>query len=306
MNLLVSGATGFVSKSILSCLENNLDLINKLGLVSLSLDKNSFSTNLNFAANLNIDKEFIRLEDFFGNKLRNTYDVYIHGMSDPRGSNNRFETNFINLKKSLNVCLFQNIKTYVYVSSGAVYKKKESKFDETDLTIALSNTTNTYADAKLKEEIEVKEFCRRNKINYIILRLFSFSGQLMMYRNEFAIMEMFDTAIKRGELVVRNPAVVRSYMHQYDLGTVILSISSNKSALNECINVGSPDAISMGELGSKISKITSATLLLEQGKLKDFYVPSIKKQRKFYQPELKEIDFIVDDLYSQFNSMKFA
>ena len=62
----------------------------------------------------------------------------------------------------------------------------------------------------------------------------------------------------------------------------------------------------MGELGSKISKITSATLLLEQGKLKDFYVPSIKKQRKFYQPELKEIDFIVDDLYSQFNSMKFA
>ena len=57
MNLLVSGATGFVSKSILSCLENNLDLINKLGLVSLSLDKNSFSTNLNFAANLNIDKE---------------------------------------------------------------------------------------------------------------------------------------------------------------------------------------------------------------------------------------------------------
>ena len=306
MNLLVSGATGFVSKSILSCLENNLDLINKLGLVSLSLDKNSFSTNLNFAANLNIDKEFIRLEDFFGNKLRNTYDVYIHGMSDPRGSNNRFETNFINLKKSLNVCLFQNIKTYVYVSSGAVYKKKESKFDETDLTIALSNTTNTYADAKLKEEIEVKKFCRKNKINYIILRLFSFSGQLMMYRNEFAIMEMFDTAIKRGELVVRNPAVVRSYMHQYDLGTVILSISSNKSALNECINVGSPDAISMGELGSKISKITSATLLLEQGKQKDFYVPSINKQRKFYQPELKEIDFIVDDLYSQFNSMKFA
>ena len=300
MNLLVSGATGFVSKSILSCLEKNLNPINKLGLVSLSLDKNSFS------ANLNSEKEFIRLEDFFGNKLQNTYDVYIHGMSDPRGSNDRFETNFINLKKSLNVCLFQNIKTYVYLSSGAVYKKKELKLEENDQTIALSNTTNTYADAKLKEEIEVKEFCRKNKINYIILRLFSFSGQLMMYRNEFAIMEMFDTAIKRGELVVRNPAVVRSYMHQYDLGTVILSISSNKSALNECINVGSPDAISMGELGSKISKITSATLLLEQGKLKDFYVPSIKKQRKFYQPELKEIDFIVDDLYSQFNSMKFA
>ena len=199
---------------------------------------------------------------------------------------------------------FENLKKKS--NSPRDHKKKESKFDETDLTIALSNTTNTYADAKLKEEIEVKEFCRKNKINYIILRLFSFSGQLMMYRNEFAIMEMFDTAIKRGELVVRNPAVVRSYMHQYDLGTVILSISSNKSALNECINVGSPDAISMGELGSKISKITSATLLLEQGKLKDFYVPSIKKQRKFYQPELKEIDFIVDDLYSQFNSMKFA
>tara|TARA_B100000029_G_scaffold134193_1_gene128455 strand:- start:7 stop:909 length:903 start_codon:yes stop_codon:yes gene_type:complete len=297
MNLLVSGATGFVSKSILSCLGNNLNLINKLGLVSLSLDKNSFSSNLN------IDKEFIGLDDFFDNKLQNTYDVYIHGMSDPRGSNNRFETNFINLKKSLNVCLFQNIKTYVYLSSGAVYKKKESKLDENDQTIALSNTTNTYADAKLKEEIEVKEFCQKNKINYIILRLFSFSGQLMMNRNEFAIIEMFDSAINRCRLVVRNPAVVRSYMHQYDLGMVILNICSSKSALNECINVGSPDAISMGELGSKISKITSATLLLGQDNLKDFYVPSIQKQRKFYQPELKKIDFIVDDLYSKFNSI---
>ena len=297
MNLLVSGATGFVPKSILSCLEKNLNPINKLGLVSLSLDKNSFSANSNF------EKEFIRLEDFFGNKLQNTYDVYILGMSDPRGSNDRFETNFINLKKSLNVCLFQNIKTYVYLSSGAVYKKKESKLEENDQTIALSNTTNTYADAKLKEEIEVKEFCQKNKINYIILRLFSFSGQLMMNRNEFAIIEMFDSAINRCKLVVRNPAVVRSYMHQYDLGMVILNICSSKSALNECINVGSPDAISMGELGSKISKITSATLLLGQDNLKDFYVPSIQKQRKFYQPELKKIDFIVDDLYSKFNSI---
>ena len=59
----------------------------------------------------------------------------------------------------------------------------------------------------------------------------------------------------------------------------------------------------MGELGSKISKITSATLLLVQDNLKDFYVPSIQKQRKFYKRELKKIDFIVDDLYSKFNSI---
>jgi nucleoside-diphosphate-sugar epimerase len=299
MNLLVSGATGFVSRSILYCLERNPNLINKLGLVSLSQDKNLFSKNLS------IDKEFIRLEDFFSNKLQNTYDVYIHGMSDPRGSNNRYETNFINLKKSLNVCLLQNIKTYVYLSSGAVYKKKGSKFDENDLTIALNRTANTYADAKLREEIEVKEFCRKNKINYIILRLFSFSGHLMMNRNEFAIIDLFDSAFKKCKLVVRNPAIVRSYMHQYDLGRVLVSISSSKNALNECINIGSPDAISMGELGLKISKITSATLFLEQGALSDFYVPSINKQKKFYQPELKKIDFIIDDLYSKFSSIGF-
>ena len=86
----------------------------------------------------------------------------------------------------------------------------------------------------------------------------------MMNRNEFAIIEMFDSAINRCRLVVRNPAVVRSYMHQYDLGMVILNICSSKSALNECINVGSPDAISMGELGSKISKITSHFLFDNQ------------------------------------------
>jgi hypothetical protein len=61
----------------------------------------------------------------------------------------------------------------------------------------------------------------------------------------------------------------------------------------------------MGELGLKISKITSATLFLEQGALSDFYVPSINKQKKFYQPELKKIDFIIDDLYSKFSSIGF-
>ena len=121
MNLLISGATGFVSKSILSCLGNNLNLINKLGLVSLSLDKNSFSSNLIFAKNLNLDKEFVRLDDFFDNKLQNTYDIYIHGMSDPRGSNNRFETNFINLKKSLNRLLLNDVSVHVSSeSSGAL------------------------------------------------------------------------------------------------------------------------------------------------------------------------------------------
>jgi len=295
MNLLVSGANGFVSKSILSYLKNNSNFINKLGLVSSSANRISLMDKFN------INNESIGFENFINNNFKTSYDVYVHGISEPMSSHNRYKINFINLKKSLNSCLSKNIKTFVYLSSGAVYQKKGSTFDESDLTVSLTNIRNTYADAKLREEVEVKKFCENNKINFIILRLFSFAGYLIIKRNEFAIIDLFNNAVSNGVAVVKSPKVVRSYMHEYDLGGAIINIISNTDAMNECINIGSPESISMGELGLKISKITSANLLLEKSDYKDFYVPNISKQKKFYKQKLKDINFIIQDLYSKFN-----
>lgn len=293
MNLLISGASGFVSNSIRSNIKNT-SFVKKLGLVSTK----KYSIFLKGDSGI----EIYGLNDFFSKRFQISYDIYIHGMSEPRGSKERYSLNFINLKNSLQVCLKNNIKTFVYLSSGAVYKKKQSSFLENDLTISLDEDGDiSYGYAKLKEEYEVKKFCMKNNINFIILRLFSFAGHHMIDRNEFAIIEFFKSAIKNHSILVKSPGVIRSYMHENDLGKVILSILSNTRSNNKCINIGSPDAISMKELGLKISDITKAKLILEDSSYNDYYVPNINQQKEFYKQNLKDIDFIIQDLYSIFN-----
>ena len=293
MNLLISGATGFVSNSIRCNLDKNINSVKKLGLISSKINSKVLLDNLN------ISPELIDLQNFFNCKFNSFYDVYIHSMSAPRNSKTRYKLNLINLKKSLEVCLTKNIKTFVYLSSGAVYKKKESFFKEKDITVSSDEMQNTYAYAKLKEEDVVREFCQNNKINFIILRLFSFAGRLMMNRKEFAIIDLFNSAINNGILVVKNPKVIRSYMHEYDLGMAIISIISNIDAANKYINIGSPEPITMRELGYKISEITSANLVLENSDYKDFYVPNTDQQKKFYKKKLFSIDSIIHDFYSR-------
>ena len=293
MNLLLSGASGFVSNSIRSNIKNT-SFVKKIGLASTKKNSILLKDNNTIAT--------YDLNDFFSKRFQISYDIYIHGMSEPRGSKKRYLLNFINLKKSLQVCLKNNIKTFVYLSSGAVYKKKQSSFLENDMTISLDEDGDiSYGYAKVKEEYEVKRFCMKNNINFIILRLFSFAGYHMISRNEFAIIDFFKSAIKNGSILVKSPDVIRSYMHENDLGQVIISILSNKRSNNKCINIGSSDAISMKELGLKISGITKAKLILEDSDFNDYYVPNINQQKEFYNQKLKDIDFIIQDLYSIFN-----
>jgi len=294
MNLLISGASGFVSNTIRSNLKNT-SFIKKIGLVSTK--KNSI-----FSKKFDSGIETYDLNEFFSKKFQISYDIYIHGMSEPRGSEQRYSLNFINLKKTLQVCLKNNIKTFVYLSSGAVYKKKQSSFLENDMTLSLDDDGDiSYGHAKIKEEYEVKRFCMENNINFIILRLFSFAGYHMINRDEFAIIDFFKSAIKNGLILVKSPDVIRSYMHENDLGKAIISILSNEKSFNKCINIGSPNAISMRELGLKISRITKAKVILEDSDFNDYYVPNINQQKEFYKQKLKDINFIIRDLYSIFN-----
>lgn len=294
MNLLLSGASGFVSNSIRPNIKNT-SFVKKIGLVSTK--KNSILSKKIYS-----DIEAYDLNDFFSKGFQISYDIYIHGMSEPRGSKKRFSLNFSNLKKSLQVCLKNNIKTFVYLSSGAVYKKKQSSFLENDMTLSLDDDGDiSYGHAKVKEEYEVRRFCMKNNINFIILRLFSFAGYHLKNRNEFAIIDFFNSAIKNGSILVKSPNVIRSYMHEKDLGQAIISILSNEKSLNKCINIGSSDAISMKDLGLKISEITKAKLILKDNDLNDYYVPNINQQKKFYKQKLKDINFIIQDLYSIFN-----
>lgn len=294
MNLLISGASGFVSNSILSNIKKT-SFVKKIGLVSTK-------KNIIFPKKFDSDLETYDLNDFFSKRFQISYDIYIHGMSEPRDSEYRYSLNFTNLKKSLEVCLKNNIKTFVYLSSGAVYMKKQSSFLETDSKVFLDYDGDiTYGYSKVKEECEVKRFCIKNKINFIILRLFSFAGSHMINRNEFAIIDFFKSAIKHGSILVKNPDVVRSYMHENDLGHAIVNIITNEKAINKFINIGSPNAISMKELGLKISVITKAKLILEDSNFNDYYVPNINQQKIFYKQKLKDINFIIQDLYSIFN-----
>ena len=298
MNLLLSGASGFVSQSVLNYINHNHTSIHKIGLITTN--HNGFEKYDSI-----FDKFlFYTYNDFFSCSIDVKFDTYIHGMSQPKGSLNRSENNLNNLNNALNCIASIGVNNIVCLSSGAVYKKKLCKFNENDPMVTYQSGAYEYGLYKAKEESLVRRFCQTNNINFIILRLFSFAGSLLFGRAEFAIIDFLTSALKFGNINVKNPQAVRSYMHQYDLGGAVTKIILDGNARNKVINIGSSDAISMKDLGNKISKITSSSIFFESDKHIDFYVPNVDRQQKFYKNQLNDIDFIIEDLMRSFKSYK--
>ena len=134
----------------------------------------------------------------------------------------------------------------LFMSSGAVY-----------------NRQTPYADLKRRDEKILK-----NKA--IIARMFCFIGPNMP--EHFAAGEFLACARNHRELVVKNPMVVRSYVHVDDLPSSIdmaLSSISHGTTIDMC----SSDAVTMLNLACRIGQLTGSTIKVMPGTDRDRYLP---------------------------------
>lgn len=134
----------------------------------------------------------------------------------------------------------------LFLSSGAVY-----------------NRQTPYADAKRRDEEILKD-------RAVIARLFCFMGPNMP--EHYAAGEFLACACGGQPLTVRDPFVVRSYMHVDDLPPILESVLL-KEKVGMSGDIGSGKPVTMLELATHIAQLSDSLVTVLPGKSRDSYVP---------------------------------
>ena len=188
--------------------------------------------------------------------------------------------NYCNLAKSVHA----NSKI-LYVSSGAVYGKQPEgmthipeEYKANNLS-ELPDGNKDYAIAKLDAEKAILNLGQQG-LSVSIARCFAFAGPWLPRNQQFAIGNFIEDGLQGRPIIVKaTKKVYRSYMHADDLVEWLMTIALHAGTECPVYNVGSDQAIMMGDLANLIAHEFGVDAqvpeLLEKDT--DRYIPSIKK-----------------------------
>lgn len=190
--------------------------------------------------------------------------------------------NFCTLAKK-----FHRKSKIVYVSSGAVYGIQLPSIAELDELSKANDLSHMdagkqdYAVAKKDAEYAITQL-GIDGLNVSIARCFAFVGCWLPRDQHFAIGNFIgDVLGKRPIIVKAKHQVYRSYMYADDLVEWLMTIAEHSSNGCPIYNVGSDQAILVGDLAKELSKrydVPAEVPLISEAKI-DRYIPSIKKAK---------------------------
>lgn len=181
----------------------------------------------------------------------------------------------------------------VYVSSGAVYGVQAPDIYGvpevlSEASIAsMPDGKRQYAIAKRQSE-QIVQTLAQDGLAVSIARCFAFVGRWLPRNQHFAIGNFIEDGLQGRPVTVKaRTPVYRSYMHADDLVTWLMTIAAHAAPMENTAagcpvyNVGSPEAVLMGDLAKMVADCFGVAAQvpiladLEQGI--DRYVPSIAK-----------------------------
>jgi nucleoside-diphosphate-sugar epimerase len=246
MNILLTGATGFVGKKGVESLKN----------------KKIFDNTVLFSARpLNDAKWLDSKDDKFDNDyLVNNYpeiDTIIHiGAFTPKSGQEANDvlnstSNIINTDRLLCAATrLTNLKKIIYISTLDVYKETDDELHETASTIP--NTM--YGWSKLYCEKMVTCYSEQRGIKYIILRLGHVFGE-GEEKYKKVLPTMIDSAInKRSITIFGDGEALRTFIYVDDVAKAI--VNSIDFDFNGIINVVGGESISINKLANMIVELS--------------------------------------------------
>jgi nucleoside-diphosphate-sugar epimerase len=173
------------------------------------------------------------------------YDSIIHCAYDLKNSVNLYpvknlDSNIMSTAKMLEICHEKKIRSFVFISSCAVYGDSSNSSEDKPCFPVTMN-----GHIKLFNEELVKSFCKSNEINYLILRVFNSYGG----NDEFSVIQrMINCAVNKKEFTLINEGISeRDFIHVEDVAEAIGGLIK-LNLINEIINIGSGDSIKIIEI----------------------------------------------------------
>lgn len=252
MNILVTGASGFIGRKLLH------ELAKRESVKLFALSRRSFcEESIEMLQGDLLDESFV--QDCF---FKHNFDVVMHLAAITEHYkivDEKAKTLELTLRGTFNLlnAFNENCKggMFVFASTGKVYgNTNEMPISEK----ALVNPSNILGKIKRMGE-EVIDLCSVHDNRYLICRIFNIYGEWQ--KRSFVVPTIIDQ-ITSGELKLGNMKDKRDYLYIDDLVEALIACMDNASGFDQVdyVNIGSGVPADVGDIVKSISELTGKKL----------------------------------------------
>ena len=255
------------------------------------------------AKNKNLKKIKCDINNLNSYHLKN-HDVVVHLASianDPSSELNpklSWETIALGTLHLCNLAKKNNIKKFIYASSGSVYGvKKEKKVIETSELEPISE----YNKAKMTAERVIMSF--KQDFNYTIIRPATVCGLSKRMRLDVSVNMFTFQAFKNNKITIIGGNQIRPNIHIDDL--IRIYILSIEKRIFGIFNAGFEN-ISIKNIAKKVQKNLTNTKIsfLESNDKRSYRISSNKLLKAGFKPK-KNVNIAIKEMFQFFNSKEF-
>lgn len=263
--ILVTGATGFIGKWILSSflyLNEKFEL--NCSLVAVTRNKTRFFNQFPKLKNRN---EIVWIESDvrdFVLEPGTVIDYVFHAATDvveSQDSKETFSTIVNGTEHLIDLCSDMPAVTIVNLSSGAVYGSSwgSQLLSESESTnLQTDNLSSAYGEGKRVSELLFTIAAKEQVENFNVCnaRCFAFVGPYLALDKQFAIGNFIDSALRNDEINISGDGTpLRSYLYSSDLVSCLWFLLLNCRGV-ETFNVGGDEIISIKDLAMRVNSLS--------------------------------------------------
>ncbi len=234
-----------------------------------------------------------------------------------------FKNNVLNTKNLITACANTTIKNFIFSSTAAVYK--DGKFKVTEKSKL--SPKSIYGKTKLTAEKIIIKNCKKNKINYGILRYFNIvgsspSGKIgLINKGDHLFKNYSMEAFKKKPLFkiygtnypTKDGSCVRDFIHVSDIAEIhsLVLKKIDKTNKSKILNCGYSEGISVKQVAKKFLNYTNKNAkIVEVQRRKGDLIQIIavtKNLKKFirWKPKFDKLDIMVKSSLKWEKNSKF-
>lgn len=301
--IFVTGGTGFFGKWFLETFAYANEKLNiNYKIIVVSRNPENFLKEFHYFKNNPIFK-FIKgdVRDFISPE--ESIDYIIHAATEASAKLNRedpllmMDTIIEGTKRTLEFAKEKKVKSYLFISSGAVYGKQPSEISHISEDYVgapnCQDTNSAYGEGKRVGELLSAIYFKQFGIAVKIARCFAFVGPYLPLDTHFAIGNFINNGLKGNPIIIKGDGTpYRSYLYASDLIIWLLKIMIFGKS-NVPYNVGSDEDLNIHELANTIADCFENKIKVEMkmkpnlSKNVERYVPSVTRIKNEYQLNVK-------------------
>tara|TARA_B100000963_G_C22545424_1_gene634189 strand:+ start:49 stop:1017 length:969 start_codon:yes stop_codon:yes gene_type:complete len=221
-----------------------------------------------------------------------------------------YKNNVIGSEQIILSCISSTVKNFIFSSTAAVYKDGLYKVTEKSKV----KPKSIYGKTKLKAEKIIIKHCKKNKINFGVLRYFNIvgsspSGKLGLINKGDHLFKNYSMQVFKKRPIfkiygtdysTKDGSCIRDFIHVSDIADIHLKVLEkiNKLKKSKILNCGYSKGISVKQVAKEFSKYTKNAKIISAPKRKGDLIKIIaltKNLRNFikWKPKYNKLQTMV-------------